>query len=75
MKINKKHLLLRIITSPLKLIFTLIWNIMIAFIMTFQWIVFGSQELYYGKDGKDSLVTLIEQNEKIIKHLEKPQCN
>ena len=70
MKTNKKYLGLRIATSPIKLIFTLMWNILLSFAITFKWVVFGSQELLYGKDGKDSLVKLINQNEEIIKQLE-----
>lgn len=69
MEINKKYLGLRIITSPLKLIFQILWSILLSFVITFKWIVFGGQELYYGKEGKGNLVKLIEQNEEIIKHL------
>jgi len=68
-KYNKKYLGLRIITSPIKLIFTLIWNILLSFIITYKWVVFGSQELLYGVDGKESLVNLIKQNEELIKKL------
>ena len=70
MKINKKYLALRIITFPIKLIFTIVWFFIMSLIISAKWVIFGSQELYYGKDGKNSLTNLIEQNEKIIKHFE-----
>ena len=69
MNINKKYLLIRILTFPIKLAFTLFWNNLIALMLTWQWILHGGQELYYGKDNDASLVKLIEQNEEIIKKL------
>jgi|GEM_PF-4070919 hypothetical protein len=63
---NKEKLPLRIITSPLKLAFQLLWRILCAFMETYSWVRFGSQELMYGKDKGKSLVKLIEQNEKLI---------
>lgn len=73
MKIEKRYLGLRICTFWIKLIFSLVWNILFTFVVTYKWILYGSQELLYGKDGKEGLVTLIEQNEEIIKLLKEQQ--
>ncbi|WNH10003.1 hypothetical protein [Thalassobellus suaedae] len=67
-KINTKYLGLRIIAFIPKLAFTLFWFLLIGFMVSVKWLIFGSVELYFGKGGKDDLVRLIEQNEKIIKH-------
>ena len=70
MKVNKRYLALRIITFPIKLLLNLIWFLALGIFTSIKWVLFGSQELYYGKnEGKDSLVRLIEQNEEIIKQL------
>ena len=67
MKIKTKHLLLRVITFPIKLLFTLIWFNLWSIKVSLQWLFFGGEELFYGKD-RATLVDLIQQNEKIIKY-------
>ena len=74
-QVEKKYLLLRIITAPIKLLFTLVWVNLMAFIITFKWIRWGSQEVYFTKDTKDSIIKLIEQNELIIKNTQQNENN
>lgn len=69
MKWNKKHLWARILTFPFKLIFSIIWHTLIGLKFSVQWLVCGSQEVYYGKDHGKSLIKIIEQNQKIIERL------
>lgn len=57
MKLNKKYILLRIITSPIKLIFTLIWMIL-----------YGSDEVYFSENfNRNDMSKLIESVEKLNK--------
>jgi hypothetical protein len=68
MEINKKFLLIRIITFPFKLLFTLLWMIFFGLLLSFRWLLYGSQEVYFGKHfGNGELIKIINQNEKIIK--------
>lgn len=69
MKWNKKYLLIRILTFPIKLIFSIVWHSLIGLMLSLQWLIHGAQEVYYGKDNGNSLVKIIEQNEKIIQKL------
>lgn len=64
---NKKKLLLRIITFPIKLSFQIIWGVLSSILLSIKWLKNGSQEVVYGDDFTSSLVRLIEQNEQIIK--------
>lgn len=66
-KWNKHYLLLRILSFPIKLVFQILWGILLGILQSFHWLKFGSQELLYGKDHGKSLVRIIEQNEQIIK--------
>lgn len=67
---NKKHLLIRIITLPLKIIFSLIWYISICLISNYKWLLYGGQELiYFKKEFKGSLEELISSNEKLVELL------
>lgn len=67
MKINKKYLLLRILSYPFRLVFTLFWMILFGFMLSIRWLLYGSQELYFGKNfGGAHLAEIVEQNEKII---------
>ena len=68
MKINKKYFLIRLLTFPIKLLFTILWLVFYAFLLSIRWLKYGSQEFYFGKHfGRSELVQIIEQNEKIIK--------
>lgn len=67
-KINKTYLGFRIITFPIKLVFTIFWYILLSLMHSLRWLICGGQELLYGTDSKESLVKIIEQNEEIIKH-------
>ncbi len=69
MKINKKYLLLRLLVSPFKLVFTIIWFFLIGILTFLKWLKNGGQELYYADDHGGNLVKLIEQNEAILKSL------
>lgn len=71
MKINTRYLGLRILTFPVKLVFTVLWFFLYSLKCSVQWILFGSQELYYGKDKGANLVEILEQNKEIIKLLRK----
>jgi len=69
MKINKNQLGIRIITFPIKLAFMILWMITYAIVISFRWLLFGSQELYFGKGfGTGDLSKIVEQNEELIKH-------
>ena len=66
MKINKDKFVLRLITIPFKLLFTLIWMIVYGCMLSWRWLLYGSAEFYFGKDfGKGELVQIIEKLEKI----------
>lgn len=67
MKINKKYLLLRIISFPIKLALQILWGFLFSILISIQWLKHGSQELIYTNDHATSLARLIEQNEKLIK--------
>lgn len=58
MKINKRYLLLRMLISPIKLIFTIFWFALFSFLKTYQWVIYGSEEIIFGND-KDSIKDLI----------------
>ena len=75
MKINTKYLLLRIIISPVKLLFTVIWFNLIGFLIFFKWLKNGGQEMYYGNDFGGNLTTLIESNEALVKLLKEKKIN
>jgi hypothetical protein len=65
MKIQKRYFLLRIITFPIKLAFSLVWFLLFGIKISVQWLLFGSQELYYGKGlDRESLANFIERVEK-----------
>ncbi len=67
MKVNKKRLGLRIVTFPLKLIFQVAWFLVLAITTSFQWVLYGGQEIYYGKDDYGgSLCKLIESNKELV---------
>ena len=42
MKINKRYLLIRILISPIKLVFTILWCILFSFLKTYQWVIYGN---------------------------------
>ena len=68
MKLNKKYILLRIITSPIKLIFTLIWMILWSTILVWKWILYGSDEVYFSENfNRNDVSKLIESVEKLNK--------
>ena len=68
MKLNKKYILLRIITSPIKLIFTLIWMILWSTILVWKWILYGSDEVYFSENfNRNDMSKLIESVEKLNK--------
>ncbi len=69
MSINKKHLALRIIAYPVKLLFNLAWFNFLAVALSFKWIKNGGQELYYGPEHEAGLVKVLESNEKLIEEL------
>lgn len=71
MKTNKTNLLLRIITFPIKLLFSLLWFNLWAIKVSIQWVKNGGQELIYDNTHGRDLVRLIDQNEKIIKQFNK----
>lgn len=50
MKINKKYFIIRLITSPLKLIFLMLWYNLFSVLKTFQWVICGGDEIIFGKD-------------------------
>ena len=59
-KVNKKYLLLRILTFPIKLIFSLLWFNLFALLKTYQWVIFGGDEIIFGTDiNRDSVGELI----------------
>lgn len=61
MKINKKYLLLRIITFPIKLTFHLLWNIIFSFVITLKWLKNGGSELFYGENTKTDLSKILDK--------------
>lgn len=65
-KWNKKNLILRIITFPIKLIFQITWGVLISILYSFQWLKNGGRELVFGDDFDSSLIRLIKQNQEII---------
>ena len=67
-KWNTKYLPLRIITFPFKLVFQIVWSVLVGLVISFRWLKNGSQEVYYGDDHTSGLVEILEQNKKIIKH-------
>lgn len=71
MKINKKYIILRLITLPLKLIFDLLWFNLFVILKTFQWLIYGSDEIIFGKDfNRNSVSELIKTVEKLQKNQE-----
>jgi len=71
MKLNKKYLVLRIITFPIKLFFQVSWSILIGIFTSFNWLMHGGEEIYYGKDNGKSLLEIAQQNKELIKLLNK----
>lgn len=71
MKINKRLFVLRLITFPIKLTFTVLWSVLIGLKISIQWLINGSQELYFGADHDKSLVALIENTETIVENMKK----
>lgn len=69
MKINKRFLLLRILASPFKLVFTMVWFNLVGLVMFLKWLKNGGQELFYGDAFGGNLVDLIESNEALVKKL------
>ena len=68
MKLNKKYILLRIVTSPIKLIFTLIWMILWSLLLVWKWILYGSDEIYFSENfNRNDISKLIESIEKLNK--------
>lgn len=70
-KWNKRNLVARILTFPIKIAFQILWGVISSIFISFKWLKNGSQEVVYGDNHGESLVNLIEQNEKIIEHFEK----
>ena len=66
---NKKRLILRILTFPLKLAFQILWGVLSSILYSFKWLKNGSQEVVYGDDFEKSIVRLIQQNEEIIEKM------
>lgn len=68
MKINKKYIILRIITSPIKLIFTMFWLILWSLILVYHWILYGSDEIFFSENfNRNDVSKLIESVEKLKK--------
>ena len=65
-KWNKKNLILRILTFPIKLTFQIIWGVLSSILYSLKWLKNGSQEVVYGDDFSCSIVRLIDQNQEII---------
>ncbi|AZA60802.1 hypothetical protein EG340_06995 [Chryseobacterium indoltheticum] len=66
MKINKKYFLIRLITSPLKLIFLLFWYVLFSVLKTFQWVIYGGDEVIFGKDlERNTVGELIKEVQKL----------
>lgn len=72
MKINKKFFLIRLLTLPLKLCFGLLFSICAELILMYKWLIYGGEEVIYGRyNQKTSVAKILEQNEKIIKYFKK----
>lgn len=71
MKVNKQNLILRILTFPVKLIFLLLWHNIVGTVVAIRWIFYGSEEVYFGRNGRKSISEVLRQNEIIIKNLNK----
>jgi len=68
MKVNRRYLGLRILTAPLKLVFTLIWFMLYSLIHVYQWVIFGSDEVVFGNDfNRNTIKELIQEIEKSTK--------
>lgn len=66
MKVQTKNLLLRIVLSPIKLLFHLVWLILSAFMLTLKWVLYGGDELIYGSEfGRGNIHELVEAVEKL----------
>ncbi len=67
-KWNRKRLILRLLSFPVKLLFQILWGVLSSILISIKWLKNGSQELVYGDDYDVSLVEILEQNKKIIKY-------
>lgn len=66
MKVQKKYFLLRVITFPIKLVFDLLWFNLFAIVKTFQWVVYGGDEIIFGKDfNRNQMSDLIDAVENL----------
>lgn len=65
-KWNKKNLLLRILTFPIKLSLQITWGVLASILYSLKWLKNGSQEVVYGDDFNSSIVRLIDQNQEMI---------
>ena len=72
MKVNKRYILIRIITLPFKLLFTVVWFLCMAVFSNWKWVLYGGQEIYYSKtDNRDSIWDLMKSNKELIEELNK----
>lgn len=68
MKLNKKYIIIRLLTFPIKLLFTVLWMLLCAIMLSFRWLFYGSTELYFSKNfNTTELSKIVQQNEDIIK--------
>jgi hypothetical protein len=71
-KLNRRYFLLRLLTFPIKLVFTIFWNSLFALMQSLRWLVCGSTEtLFSGPEDRDNITGLIHRAEKLIEILEK----
>lgn len=63
MKINKRYLLLRIITLPIKLTFHLLWSVLFSILITLKWLKNGGEEIFYGVNTETTLIKILKQLE------------
>lgn len=69
MNLQKKNLLLRVLLMPFKLVFHLLWQISIAFILTTKWVLYGGDELVYGSEfSRGNIDELIQAVEKLTEN-------
>lgn len=71
---NKRHLLIRIITFPFKLLFSSSWYFCICIVSNIKWLLYGGEEVVFFKnETKGILLDIVEQNEKLLNLLNPKQ--
>lgn len=72
MKINLKLFGLRLIVFPFKLALLIIWFFLLSVSVSFKWLFYGGQELFYSKnDFGGTIVQLIDSNTELINEIKK----